>query len=146
MPDWPPIPEDAVEIDGRWMLPERLMYPDGHRPYVRCYLHGLIPADHRCGNSPGDHYCGTAAHPNLGEDEDHDDQATSHDDWSRYQGWERQHLRRIIRWLHPDGESDPVTSQAIRNELGDEAADLFLKVIERAPSERVGTDGIGEPR
>lgn len=79
---WPPIPEHAIEIDGRWMLPDRLTEIDG-KPYVRCYLHGLIPADHRCDESPGDHYCGTAAHPNQSEGEEHDDQATPHREWDR---------------------------------------------------------------
>lgn len=66
------------------MLPERLTEIDG-RPYVRCYLHGLIPADHRCEQSPGDHFCGEAAHPNQAEGEEHEDQLTSHDEWDRVQ-------------------------------------------------------------
>lgn len=76
-----PIPEHAVVIAGRPMLPERLTEIDG-KPYVRCYLHGLIPADHNCGASPGDHLCGVAAHPNQVEGGDHDDQATPHRQWS----------------------------------------------------------------
>lgn len=81
---WAPIPDHAIEIAGRPMLPERLTDIEGV-PYVRCYLHGLIPADHDCGKSPGDHWCGVAAHPNQVEGEDHDDQMSSHDDWSAMQ-------------------------------------------------------------
>jgi hypothetical protein len=98
---WPPIPAHAVDIDGRPMLPERLVEVDG-KPYVRCYLHGLIPADHRCGNSPGDHYCGTAAHPNQAEGEEHDDQASSHDEWDRIQS---DKISAIAR-LHRPGNTD----------------------------------------
>ncbi len=79
---WPPIPAHAVEIGGRPMLPERLTEIDG-KPYVRCDLHGLIPADHRCEDSPEDHHCGTQAHPNFDFDgAGHDDQASSHRDWA----------------------------------------------------------------
>lgn len=86
---WPPIPERAVKFLGRWMLPERIEVVEG-RPYVRCYLHGLIPADHRCEDSPGDHLCNEGAHPNAPVDgvdaegfaNPHDDQATSHKDWT----------------------------------------------------------------
>ena len=44
------IPEGVITIDGfpnQWVLPERLVEVEG-RQYVRCELHGLIPADHNC--------------------------------------------------------------------------------------------------
>ena len=78
---WPPIPAHAIEIAGRAMLPERLVDIEG-RPYVRCELHGLIPADHRCAESPGDHFCGVSAHPNHTPGDDHDDQCTPHEAWA----------------------------------------------------------------
>lgn len=95
---WPPIPAHTIEIGGRPMLPERLIEVDG-KPYLRCHLHGLIPADHRCGDSPSDHCCGEAAHPNQPEGEDQDDQGTP---WS---DWESHLLDRInvIRELHQQG-------------------------------------------
>lgn len=88
------------------MLPERLMDVEG-KPYVRCYLHGLIPADHRCDQSPSHHFCGTAAHPNHVEGEDHDDQGTSHNDWAQAQSEKLS----IIAHLHakvegPGGTTD----------------------------------------
>ena len=97
--DWAPIPEHAIDIAGRPMLPERIVEVEG-KSYVRCYLHGLIPADHRCGQSPGDHFCGTAAHPNQVEGDDHDDQARSHDEWSATQS----EKLAIIANLHRQGE------------------------------------------
>lgn len=83
---WDPIPERAVKFLGRRMLPERLEVVEG-RPYVRCYLHGLIPADHRCEDSPGDHLCNVGAHPNAPINDEgfanpHDDQCSSHKDWN----------------------------------------------------------------
>ena len=82
---WQPIPEHAITIDGypnQWVLPERLVEVEG-RQYVRCELHGLIPADHNCAASPSDHLCMVAAHPNHTPGDDHDDQATPHDEWTR---------------------------------------------------------------
>lgn len=103
---WAPIPDHAVEIDGRPMLPERLTHLGG-RPYVRCYLHGLIPAAHRCEDSPGDHYCGTAAHPNHVEGDDHDDQATAHGQWSHIQADKLGAIARLHRPTSAGGgESD----------------------------------------
>lgn len=98
---WPPIPDHAIDVGGRPMLPERLIDVEG-KPYVRCYLHGLIPADHRCDQSPGDHFCGVAAHPNHVEGEDHDDQACSHAEWSATQS-DKLH---IIANLHQQGTEE----------------------------------------
>lgn len=100
---WPPIPAHAVDIDGRPMLPERLTEVDG-RPYVRCYLHGLISADHRCEDSPSDHYCGTAAHPNQVEGEEHDDQGTS---WSKWDHVQSAKLSAIARLHRPSEAGEP---------------------------------------
>jgi len=45
---WAPIPDHAVYLDAfprQAVLPERLVEIEG-RQYVRCEVHGLIPADH----------------------------------------------------------------------------------------------------
>lgn len=81
---WAPIPDHAITIDGfprQWVLPERLEVIEG-RMYVRCEIHGLIPADHDCGATPSDHLCLVAAHPNHVPGEDHDDQCTPHRAWA----------------------------------------------------------------
>lgn len=81
---WAPIPDHAILIDGfphQWVLPERLVEVEG-RQYVRCEVHGLIPVEHNCATTAGDHLCMVAAHPNHVPGEDHDDQATSHDEWT----------------------------------------------------------------
>lgn len=81
---WAPIPDHAVLIDGfphQWCLPERLVEVEG-QTFVRCEVHGLIRADHRCGDTPFDHLCLVAAHPNHVVGEDPDDQGMSYADWT----------------------------------------------------------------
>lgn len=119
---WPPIPAHAIEIAGRPMLPERLTEIDG-KPYVRCYLHGLIPADHRCAESPGDHFCGVSAHPNQTEGEHHDDQAVSHEEWDRIQSMKWQNWKRTAE----------IAIEALR--VADEYLDGFVWLTEPEFSE-----------
>ena len=83
---WAPIPDHDIEIDmgdglSYPVLPERLVEVEG-RQYVRCEVHGLIPADHNCRASPSDHLCAVAAHPNHQPGDDHDDQCSSHREWT----------------------------------------------------------------
>lgn len=74
-PDYPVVPERLVQIDGM--------------DYVRCDLHGLIPLDHKCAESPSDHWCRAAAHPQW--DPEDGDQGCSHREWSGIQS-EKLHL------------------------------------------------------
>ena len=101
---WAPIPDHAIHIEGfphQWVLPERLVEVEG-RQYVRCEIHGLIPADHDCAASPGDHLCLVSAHPNHVPGEDHDDQAVPSGEWADHL------LDRIneIRFLHVKNVDD----------------------------------------
>ncbi len=100
---WAPIPDHAIDVpmgDGRSypVLPERLVEVEG-RQYVRCELHGLIPADHQCGASPSDHLCAVAGHPNHVPGEPHDDQCTPHAEWANHL---LDRINAVIRLHHPD--------------------------------------------
>lgn len=50
--------------------------------HVNCPDHGLIPKDHRCGQSAADHICAYSAEPDY-----EPDQMTSWDDWCGAISW-----------------------------------------------------------
>lgn len=101
----------TVVVGGMTMLPERLTEVDG-KPYVRCYMHGLIPADHHCSFSPADHHCGQAGHPKQVEGESYEDQMVTHDELADIQSEKLSAIAEMhAKRIDPQGGTEGVCAE-----------------------------------